>query len=103
MGASSLRATGLSCCLAARLRVGYSDSAPSRAPPHVELTDLPDDPPRLLKLRPEMGLVRRVLYIGTFVMLAMVTQFFVNAADQFMVGRLDPAEATASQAALGLG
>jgi putative MATE family efflux protein len=69
----------------------------------VELTDLPDDPPRVLKLRPEMRLVRRVLYVGTFVMLAMVTQFLVNAADQFMVGRLEPVEATASQAALGLG
>ncbi len=37
-------------------------------------------------------------------MLAMITQFFVNAADNFMVGRLeDPLQATASQAALGLG
>ena len=83
--------------------MGYSRFAPDGARTHVDLTDLPDDPPRILKLRPEMRLVRRVLYVGTFVMLAMVTQFFVNAADQFMVGRLDPAEATASQAALGLG
>jgi putative MATE family efflux protein len=69
----------------------------------VDLTDLPDEPPRLVRILPEMRLVRRVLYVGTFVMLAMVTQFFVNAADQFMVGRLEPHEATASQAALGLG
>lgn len=83
--------------------MGYSGCAAANASFLVDLTDLPDDPPRIFKLRPEIGLVRRVLYIGTFVMLAMVTQFFVNAADQFMVGRLDPAEATASQAALGLG
>ncbi|TPV95300.1 MAG: MATE family efflux transporter [Myxococcales bacterium FL481] len=69
----------------------------------MNLTDLPDHPPRILKLRPEAPLVKRVLYLGSFVMLAMVTQFFVNAADSMMVGRLEPAEATASQAALGLG
>lgn len=69
----------------------------------MNLTDLPDHPPRILKLRPEAPLVKRVLYLGSFVMLAMVTQFFVNAADSVMVGRLDSAEATASQAALGLG
>ena len=37
-------------------------------------------------------------------MLAMITQFFVNAADTFMVGRLaDKDAATVAQAALGLG
>ena len=61
----------------------------------MNLTDLPDDPPRLLSL-PELPLVRRVLYLGVFVMLAMVTQYMVNAADTLMVARLpDTAEATA--------
>ncbi len=69
----------------------------------MNLTDLPDDPPRLLTLRPELPLVRRVLRLGTWVMLAVITQFFVNAADTFMVGRLEGPVATASQAALGLG
>jgi multidrug resistance protein, MATE family len=50
-----------------------------------------------------MPLVRRVLRLGTWVMLAMITQFFVNYADTLMVGRLEGPEATASQAALGLG
>lgn len=69
----------------------------------MNLTDLPDDPPRLLAL-PELPLVRRVLYLGVFVMLAMVTQYMVNAADTLMVARLpDTAQATAGQAALGLG
>jgi putative MATE family efflux protein len=70
----------------------------------VQLTDLGDDPPRFLKLRLELPLVRRVWALGSWVMLAMITQFLVNAADNFMVGRLDDhALATASQAALGLG
>lgn len=70
----------------------------------MQLTDLDDRPPRLFTLRMELPLVRRVLRLGSWVMLAMITQFFVNAADNFMVGRLDdPQEATASQAALGLG
>ncbi len=70
----------------------------------MELTDLDDSPARLLKLRLEMPIVRRVMALGSWVMLAMITQFFVNAADNFMVGRLDNTElATASQAALGLG
>jgi putative MATE family efflux protein len=70
----------------------------------VQLTDLADDPPRFFKWGLEWPLVRRVLGLGSWVMLAMITQFFVNAADNFMVGRLpDPALATASQAALGLG
>jgi putative MATE family efflux protein len=69
----------------------------------VELTELDDSPPKLLKLLPEFRLVRKVLYLGSFVMLAMITQYFVNAADNFMVGRLPAAEATASQAALALG
>ena len=70
----------------------------------MELTDLPDEPPRLLKLIPDWLRVRRVMYLGLYVMLAMVTQYMVNAADTGMVGRLDdPQLATASQAALGLG
>jgi len=70
----------------------------------VELTDLSDEPARVFKFRLEMPIVRRVLSLGSWVMLAMITQFFVNAADNFMVGRLDDtALATASQAALGLG
>ncbi len=70
----------------------------------MQLTDLGDAPPRLFKLGLELPLVRRVLSLGSWVMLAMITQFFVNAADNFMVGRLDDrALATASQAALGLG
>ena len=69
----------------------------------MHLTDLNDDPPRLFRLGLEMPIVRRVLGLGTWVMLAMITQFFVNAADNYMVGRLDGPTATASQAALGLG
>lgn len=70
----------------------------------VELTNFSDDPSKGLRLLPEWALVRKVLYLGSFVMLAMLTQYFVNAADNLMVGRLDDAaEATASQAALGLG
>lgn len=57
----------------------------------------------MLKFRLELPIVRRVLSIGTWVMLAIMTQFFVNAADNYMVGRLDREVATASQAALGLG
>jgi len=50
-----------------------------------------------------MPLVRRVISIGSWVMLAMLTQYLVNATDNFMVGRLDSKElATASQAALGV-
>jgi len=70
----------------------------------VNLTDLSDEPPRLLKLRFEVPIVKRVLRLGSWVMLAMITQFLVNAADTFMVGRLpDKDAATAAQAALGLG
>jgi MATE family multidrug resistance protein len=70
----------------------------------VELTNFSDEPSRGLRLLPQWELVRKVLFLGSFVMLAMLTQYFVNAADNLMVGRLDdPAEATASQAALGLG
>ncbi len=36
-------------------------------------------------------------------MIAMITQYLVNTADNVMVGRLDSAEATASQAALAVG
>ncbi len=50
-----------------------------------------------------MPLVRKVVGLGSWVMLAMITQFFVNYADTLMVGRLEAAEASASQAALGLG
>jgi len=69
----------------------------------VDLTSPPDTPPRLWTLRLELPLVRRVLRLGVWVMLAVITQFFVNAADTFMVGRLEAKTATASQAALGLG
>ncbi len=69
----------------------------------VRLTEFPDDPPAHFRLLPEWPLVRKVAYLGSFVILAMLTQFFVNAADTLMVGRLDQAEATASAAALGLG
>lgn len=50
-----------------------------------------------------MPLVRRVARLGAWVILAMLTQFFVNYFDTLMVGRLDGVTATASQAALGLG
>ena len=71
----------------------------------MELTDLPDEPTRVFRLIPDWVRVRRVMYMGMFVILAMVTQYMVNAADTMMrVGRLaDPQLATASQAALGLG
>lgn len=69
----------------------------------VKLTEFADDPPTGFRLLPEWPLVRKVSYLGTFVILAMLTQFFVNAADTLMVGRLDQEEATASAAALGLG
>lgn len=70
----------------------------------VKLTEFADDPPKRFRLVPEWPLVRKVLYLGSFVMLAMLSQYFVNAADTFMIGRLDdPQEATASAAALGLG
>lgn len=70
----------------------------------MELTDLPDEPTRVFRLIPDWVRVRRVMYMGMFVILAMVTQYMVNAADTMMVGRLDdPDLATASQAALGLG
>ncbi|MCA9707957.1 MAG: MATE family efflux transporter [Myxococcales bacterium] len=49
-----------------------------------------------------MPLVRRVVRLGVWVVLAMVTQYLVNVADNAMVGRLDGSEATASQAALGV-
>lgn len=57
----------------------------------------------MLKLHLELPLVRRVLRIGTWVMLAMITQFFVNYFDTLMVGYLEGPIATASQAASGLG
>ncbi|MBC8068260.1 MAG: MATE family efflux transporter [Deltaproteobacteria bacterium] len=57
----------------------------------------------MLKLSLELPLVRRVLRVGTWVMLAMITQFFVNYFDTLMVGYLEGPIATASQAALGLG
>lgn len=47
--------------------------------------------------------MRRVVRLGVWVVLAMVTQYLVNVADNAMVGRLDDADlATASQAALGV-
>lgn len=69
----------------------------------VNLTELDDRPPRLLQLFPELPLVRKVMALASYVMLAMMTQYFVNAADNLMVGRLPAEQATASQAALGLG
>jgi putative MATE family efflux protein len=57
----------------------------------------------LFTLRLELPLVRKVVRIGSFVIFAMLTQFFVNYFDTLMVGRLDGPVATASQAALGLG
>jgi Na+-driven multidrug efflux pump len=68
-----------------------------------DLTALPDHPAKLFTLRLEMGIVRRVFRLGAWVILAMLTQFFVNYFDTLMVGRLEPDVATASQAALGLG
>ncbi len=67
----------------------------------VKFSELPDRPARWLA--PDLQLVRQILYVGSFVIVAMITQFMVNAADGIMVGRLPPDEATASQAALGLG
>lgn len=70
----------------------------------MELTDLPDESTRLFKLIPDWLRVSRVMYMGSFVIFAMVTQYLVNAADTAMVGRLDDTDlATASQAALGVG
>lgn len=56
----------------------------------------------MFKFGLEMPLVRRVVKLGVWVVLAMVTQYLVNVADNAMVGRLDGDEATASQAALGV-
>lgn len=70
----------------------------------VKLTEFSDEPETRFRLLPHWPLVRKVAYLGSFVILAMLTQFFVNAADTLMVGRLDdPEQATASAAALGLG
>lgn len=70
----------------------------------VKLTEFSDEAETRFRLLPQWQLVSRVAYLGSFVILAMLTQFFVNAADTLMVGRLDdPEEATASAAALGLG
>jgi MATE family multidrug resistance protein len=49
-----------------------------------------------------MPLVRRVLKLGVWVVMAMFTQYLVNVADNAMVGRLDGEEATVSQAAVGV-
>lgn len=55
-------------------------------------------------LRPDFELIKRILRIGAFVMLAMMTQFLVGAADMVMVGLIEDVDvATACQAALGLG
>lgn len=56
----------------------------------------------MFKFGLEMPLVRRVVRLGVWVVLAMVTQYLVNVADNAMVGRLSGEEATASQAALGV-
>jgi MATE family multidrug resistance protein len=63
---------------------------------------LGDEPPRLLKVGLEMPLVRRVLRLGVWVVMAMFTQYLVNVADNAMVGRLEGEEATVSQAAVGV-
>lgn len=68
-----------------------------------DLTSLSDEPARLFTLRVEMDIVRRVFGLGAWVILAMLTQFFVNYFDTLMVGQLEAELATASQAALGLG
>ncbi len=80
--------------------LGYWSSALAS---EADLTALPDDAPKLLTLRLEMTIVKRVFRLGAWVILAMLTQFFVNYFDTLMVGRLEPELATASQAALGLG
>jgi multidrug resistance protein, MATE family len=49
-----------------------------------------------------MPLVRRVVRLGVWVVLAMFTQYLVNVADNAMVGRLEGEEATVSQAAVGV-
>jgi len=49
-----------------------------------------------------MPLVRRVVRLGIWVVLAMFTQYLVNVADNAMVGRLEGEEATVSQAAVGV-
>ncbi len=49
-----------------------------------------------------MPLVRRVVRLGVWVVLAMFTQYLVNVADNAMVGRLEGDEATVSQAAVGV-
>lgn len=68
----------------------------------MRFNDLSEEPASWL--RPDVELIRRILKIGAFVMLAMMTQFLVGAADAVMVGLIDDVEvATASQAALGLG
>ena len=61
----------------------------------VNLTELDDRPPRLLQLFPERELVRKVVALASWVMLAMMTQYFVNAADNLMVGRLPAGDAAA--------
>lgn len=64
-----------------------------------DLDDTPFSPGRV-----DYRLVGRILRIGSFVMLAMLTQFIVGAADALMVGSMsDVDRATAGQAALGLG
>ena len=64
-----------------------------------DLDDTPFSPTRV-----DYRLVGRILRIGSFVMLAMLTQFIVGAADALMVGSMsDVDRATAGQAALGLG
>jgi MATE family multidrug resistance protein len=82
---------------------GWGKPSAEAQPLSDELTDLGDEPPRVFKFSLEMPLVRRVVRLGVWVVLAMVTQYFINVADNAMVGRLDNAdEATASQAALGV-
>jgi putative MATE family efflux protein len=68
----------------------------------MRFSDLEDEPFRFGGF--DHVLLGRIGKIGSFVMLAMLTQFIVGAADALMVGSMDDvAVATAGQAALGLG
>lgn len=68
----------------------------------MRFSDLEDEPFQFGRL--DHVLLGRIGRIGSFVMLAMLTQFIVGAADALMVGSMDDVVvATAGQAALGLG
>ena len=68
----------------------------------MRFSDLEDEPFEFGRF--DHVLLGRIGRIGSFVMLAMLTQFIVGAADALMVGSMDDVvAATAGQAALGLG